>query len=143
MFQRLIDDFKASSGTVLRLSVWAGFNPVVRRAGNSWIVDIKGQAQRPDAPVEAVVHAEGTNASLIYPVLEPSGPISVSRTTEPPATPSGSPFQSMDTASRAAPPFTWNVAFLYAHGRPLVAYGNVGSVAGSSATLDRWSDVVA
>jgi len=65
------------SGTVLRLSVWAGFNPVVRRAGNSWIVDIKSQAQRPDAPVEAVVHAEGTNASLIYPVLEPSGPISM------------------------------------------------------------------
>jgi tetratricopeptide (TPR) repeat protein len=65
------------SGTVLRLSVWAGFNPVVRRAGNSWIIDIKSQAQRPDAPVEATVHAEGSNASLIYPVLEPSGPISM------------------------------------------------------------------
>jgi hypothetical protein len=65
------------SGTVLRLSVWAGFNPVVRRAGNSWIISLKSQAQRPDAPVEAAVHEEGTNASLIYPVLEPAGPISM------------------------------------------------------------------
>ncbi len=65
------------SGTVLRLSVWAGFNPVVRRAGNSWIIDLRSQAQRPDAPVEAVVRAEGSNASLVYPVLEPTGPISM------------------------------------------------------------------
>jgi tetratricopeptide (TPR) repeat protein len=65
------------SGTALRLNVWAGFNPVVRRAGTSWIVDIKSQAQRPDAPVEAQTHAEGTNTSLIYPVVEPTSPISV------------------------------------------------------------------
>ena len=50
----------------------------------------------------------------------PSGPISVSRTTEPPGTPSGSPVQSIDTPSRAAPLPTWKVTFLYAHGRPLV-----------------------
>ena len=64
-----------NTGTVLRLSAWAGFNPVVRRAGNSWIVDIKSQSQRPDAPVTAQLRAEGTNASLIYPVLEPTSPI--------------------------------------------------------------------
>ena len=41
----------------------------------------------------------------------------------------------MDTPSRAAPLATWKVTFLYAHGSPLVAYGKVGSVAASSATL--------
>jgi hypothetical protein len=65
------------SGTVLRLSVWAGFSPVVRRAGNSWIIGLKSQAQRPDAPVEAMVRTEGSNVSLVYPVLEPAGPISM------------------------------------------------------------------
>jgi tetratricopeptide (TPR) repeat protein len=65
------------SGTVLRLSVWAGFSPVVRRAGNSWIIGLKSQTQRPDAPVEAMVRSEGSNVSLIYPVLEPAGPISM------------------------------------------------------------------
>jgi tetratricopeptide (TPR) repeat protein len=72
-----ITEQPSRSGTVLRLNVWAGFNPVVRRAGNSWIVDLKSQPQRPDAPVEATVHSEGSNASLIYPVLEPAGPISM------------------------------------------------------------------
>jgi tetratricopeptide (TPR) repeat protein len=72
-----IAQLPSRSGTVLRLSVWAGFNPVIRRAGNSWIVELKSQAQRPDAPVEAVVHDEGTNASLVYPVLEPASPISM------------------------------------------------------------------
>ena len=72
-----ITEQPSRSGTVLRLNVWAGFNPVVRRAGNSWIVDLKSQPQHPDAPVEAVVHSEGTNASLVYPVLEPAGPISM------------------------------------------------------------------
>lgn len=65
------------SGTVIRLSAWAGFNPVVRRAGNSWIADIKSRSQRPEAPVEASVHDENGNASLIYAVSEPAGPISM------------------------------------------------------------------
>ena len=72
-----ITEQPSRSGTVLRLNVWAGFNPVVRRAGNSWIVDLKSQPQHPDSPVEAAVHSEGTNASLVYPVLEPAGPISM------------------------------------------------------------------
>jgi len=72
-----IAQLPSRTGTVLRLAVWAGFNPVVRRAGNSWIIALESRAQRPDAPVEAVVQDEGTNASLIYPVLEPAGPISM------------------------------------------------------------------
>jgi tetratricopeptide (TPR) repeat protein len=72
-----IAELPSRSGTVLRLNVWAGFNPVVRRAGTSWVVDIRSQTQRPDAPVEAQTHSEGSNISLIYPVFQPASPISV------------------------------------------------------------------
>jgi tetratricopeptide (TPR) repeat protein len=72
-----IAELPSRTGMVLRLNVWAGFNPVVRRAGTSWVVDIKSQTQRPDAPVEAQTRSEGGNTSLIYPVFQPSSPISV------------------------------------------------------------------
>ncbi|WP_326878733.1 hypothetical protein [Aliidongia sp.] len=65
------------SGTVLRLAVWAGFNPSVRRAGTAWIVELRNQPQRADAPVQGQVRSDGPNASMIFPVSEPSGPISV------------------------------------------------------------------
>ncbi|HLZ67199.1 MAG TPA: tetratricopeptide repeat protein [Aliidongia sp.] len=65
------------SGTVLRLSVWAGFNPSVRRAGTAWIVELRNQPQRSDAPVQGQVRSDGPNASMIFPASDPSGPISV------------------------------------------------------------------
>ena len=65
------------SGTVLRLNVWAGFNPSVRRAGTAWIVDLRNQPQRSDAPVQGQVRSDGPNASMIFPVSDPSSPISL------------------------------------------------------------------
>ena len=65
------------SGTVLRLSVWAGFNPSVRRAGTAWVVDLRNQPQRADAPVQGQVRSDGPNASMIFPVADPSSPISL------------------------------------------------------------------
>jgi len=65
------------SGTVLRLNVWAGFNPSVRRAGTAWIVDLRNQPQRSDAPVQGQVRSDGPNASMIFPVNDPSSPISL------------------------------------------------------------------
>jgi tetratricopeptide (TPR) repeat protein len=65
------------SGTVLRIEAWQGFNPSVRRAGNAWIVDLKNAAQRAEAPIEPVIHAEGPNVSMIYPAQQPASPIVV------------------------------------------------------------------
>ena len=65
------------SGTVLRLNVWAGFNPSVRRAGTAWVVDLRSQPQRSEAPVQGQVRSDGPNASMIFPVNDPSGPISL------------------------------------------------------------------
>ena len=65
------------SGTVLRLAVWAGFNPSVRRAGTAWVVDLRNQPQRADAPVQGQVRSDGPNASMIFPVADPSGPVSL------------------------------------------------------------------
>jgi tetratricopeptide (TPR) repeat protein len=65
------------AGTVLRLSVWAGFNPTVRRAGTAWIVELRNQPQRADAPVQGEVRSDGPNASMIFPASNPSSPISL------------------------------------------------------------------
>jgi tetratricopeptide (TPR) repeat protein len=65
------------SGTVLRLNVWAGFNPSVRRAGTAWIVDLRSQPQRSEAPVQGQVRSDGPNASMIFPVNDPTSPISI------------------------------------------------------------------
>ncbi|MDB5359966.1 MAG: hypothetical protein JWO51_1263 [Rhodospirillales bacterium] len=65
------------SGTVLRLNVWAGFNPSVRRAGTAWIVELRSQPQRAEAPVQGQVRSDGPNASMIFPASDPSSPISL------------------------------------------------------------------
>ena len=46
-----IDAVPAGTGTALRLVVADGLNPSVRRAGNSWIIDLKHAASTPDAPI--------------------------------------------------------------------------------------------
>jgi tetratricopeptide (TPR) repeat protein len=46
-----IEAVPAETGTALRLVVADGLNPSVRRAGNSWIVDLKHVAPTPDAPI--------------------------------------------------------------------------------------------
>jgi hypothetical protein len=65
------------SGTVLRLNVWAGFNPSVRRAGTAWIVELRNQPQRSEAPIQGQVRSDGPNASMIFPVSDPASPISL------------------------------------------------------------------
>ena len=65
------------SGTVLRLNVWAGFNPSVRRAGTAWIVELRNQPQRSEAPVQGQVRSDGPNASMIFPASDPASPISL------------------------------------------------------------------
>ncbi|WP_189050802.1 tetratricopeptide repeat protein, partial [Aliidongia dinghuensis] len=72
-----IAQMPSRSGTVLRLAVWAGFNPSVRRAGTAWVVELRNQPQRADAPVQGQVRSDGPNASMIFPVSEPASPISL------------------------------------------------------------------
>lgn len=46
-----IDTVPAGAGTALRIITADGLNPSVRRAGNSWIVDLKNGVTAPDAPI--------------------------------------------------------------------------------------------
>jgi hypothetical protein len=46
-----IDQIKAEGATAVRLVTADGVNPSVRRAGNSWIVDLKRQDAATDAPI--------------------------------------------------------------------------------------------
>ncbi len=77
-----IDQIGAEGATAVRLVTADGLNPSVRRAGNSWIIDLKRQEAAPDsaivvdprplppAPsVELHVHAAGTPLQLRDPML--------------------------------------------------------------------------
>lgn len=77
-----IDSVPAGTGTALRIVAADGLNPSVRRAGNSWIIDLKNAATAPDAPitvdprpgatvpsVDLHVHQAGTPLSIKDPIL--------------------------------------------------------------------------
>ncbi|HTH97324.1 MAG TPA: hypothetical protein VL574_07880, partial [Stellaceae bacterium] len=63
------------NGMALRLSVWNGFNASVRRAGDSWLIDLKNEPPRVQVPILPQIGSVGKGAGLIFPVLSPSGPI--------------------------------------------------------------------
>ena len=77
-----VDQIKTEGATALRLVTADGINPSVRRAGNSWIVDLKVQDAVPDSPivvdprpippqpaVELHVHGAGLPLYLRDPIL--------------------------------------------------------------------------
>lgn len=77
-----IDQIEAEGMTALRLVTADGINPSVRRAGNSWILDLKAQEAVPDSPivvdprplppkpaVELHVHGAGLPLHLRDPIL--------------------------------------------------------------------------
>jgi tetratricopeptide (TPR) repeat protein len=70
------------TGMALRLTVWNGFNASVRRAGSAWLIDLKNEPQRADAPVMPDFQNAGTGAALVFPALDPAGPV---RLTDPDA----------------------------------------------------------
>ncbi|HWK43279.1 MAG TPA: hypothetical protein VNT30_01060 [Stellaceae bacterium] len=66
-----------SAATLLRLEAAAGVNPSVRRSGTVWIIDLRVQPLKPDAPIEPKI-GPGTPATAVsFPALDPSSPISV------------------------------------------------------------------
>jgi hypothetical protein len=72
-----IDAVPVGTGTALRLVVADGLNPSVRRAGNSWLVDLKRIAPTPDAPIGVTPRPDATVPSVELRVHQAAAPISV------------------------------------------------------------------
>jgi hypothetical protein len=72
-----IDAVSAGKGTALRLVVADGLNPSVRRAGNSWLVDLKRIAPTPEAPIGVEPRPDATVPSVELHVHQAAAPISV------------------------------------------------------------------
>jgi tetratricopeptide (TPR) repeat protein len=72
-----IDAVPAGTGTALRLVVADGLNPSVRRAGNSWIVDLKRVAPTPDAPITVDPRPSATVPSVELHVHQAAAPLTI------------------------------------------------------------------
>ena len=72
-----IDAVPAGTGTALRIVTADGLNPSVRRAGNSWIVDLKNAATAPDAPITVDPRPGATIPSVDLHVHQASTPLTI------------------------------------------------------------------
>jgi hypothetical protein len=72
-----IDVVPAGAGSALRLVVADGLNPSVRRAGNSWIVDLKRVAPTPDAPISVDPRPSANLPSVDLHVHQAAAPLSI------------------------------------------------------------------
>jgi hypothetical protein len=72
-----IDVVPAGTGSALRLIVADGLNPSVRRAGNSWIVDLKRVAPTPDAPITVDPRPSANLPSVELHVHQAVAPLSI------------------------------------------------------------------
>jgi len=72
-----IDQVPAGSGSALRLVLADGLNPSVRRAGNSWIVDLKRVAAAADAPITVDPRPSATVPAVELHVHQASAPLSI------------------------------------------------------------------
>jgi hypothetical protein len=72
-----IDIVPAGTATALRLVVADGLNPSVRRAGNSWIIDLKHGAAAPDAPITVDPRPGAAFASVDLHVHQAAAPLAI------------------------------------------------------------------
>ena len=69
------DQLADASATVLRLVARPGLNPSLRRAENSWIVDLKPQEARAEAPIIVEVHPEAETPDVLFDLAEAGDPV--------------------------------------------------------------------
>ena len=72
-----LDQVPVQGAAAFHLGVWAGFNPQVARAGNTWIVGLKSGPTHPDSPVHPQLQDANDGTSMVLPVLDPSQPIAI------------------------------------------------------------------
>ena len=72
-----IDTVPAGTGTALRLVVADGLNPSVRRAGDSWVIDLKRGAAKPDAPIAVDPRPSAPVPAVDLRVHQAAAPLSI------------------------------------------------------------------
>src|SRR6185312_5547295 len=69
------DQLPEAKATVLRLVARPGINPSLRRSDNSWIVDLRPQELRAEAPVAVTVRPGAATPDVLFGLSEPSEPL--------------------------------------------------------------------
>ncbi|HXY99738.1 MAG TPA: tetratricopeptide repeat protein [Stellaceae bacterium] len=69
------DQLPDAAATVLRLIARPGLEPSLRRADNSWIVDLAPQEARADAPIPVEVHPEAETPEVLFDVAAAGEPL--------------------------------------------------------------------
>ncbi len=72
------DQLPDATATVLRLVARPGINPVLRRADNSWIVELKPQEARTDAPIIVEVRPDAATPNVLFDLAETGEPVWIS-----------------------------------------------------------------
>ncbi|HEY3917776.1 MAG TPA: hypothetical protein VGL83_08275 [Stellaceae bacterium] len=72
-----VDVVPTGTGTALRFVIADNLNPSARRAGNSWIIDLKNTPTSPDAPIPVDPRPGATIPSVELHVHQASGPLSI------------------------------------------------------------------
>lgn len=72
---RSLDQLQVSEATVLRLVARDGVNPSVRRAGTSWIIDLKNQPAMADAPIAFEARPSASPPDVVLRVKQASSPL--------------------------------------------------------------------
>jgi hypothetical protein len=72
---RRIDQLPDAKATVLRLVTRPGLNPSLRRAENAWIVDLKPQEPRLDAPIAVDARPDAATPDVLFEVHDAADPI--------------------------------------------------------------------
>ena len=72
-----IDKVPAGNGTALRLIAADGINPSVRRAGNSWIIDLRNKDASTDAPIIVDPRPSAAQPTVELHVHGASNPLSI------------------------------------------------------------------
>ncbi len=65
------------SGIAIRFTSAGGYLPIVRRAGNSWIVDLQRRPPQLDGALQAAVKRDANGAAVELTPLDPASPISL------------------------------------------------------------------
>jgi tetratricopeptide (TPR) repeat protein len=69
------DQLPDAKATVLRLVAQPGINPSLRRVANTWIVELRPQEARAEAPIPVAVHAEADTPDVVFELAEAAAPL--------------------------------------------------------------------
>ena len=72
-----VEQIPNASATVLRVTTRRGLEPSIRRVENEWVLDLKAQEFRPEAPVTVLAQPDARPPRLVFELQGSSEPIAL------------------------------------------------------------------